>query len=107
MEERYGLPVFGRVRQENTVAETVYGKVMGENRNGVSVFRGIPYGGGCDTTNRFLPAGEPEPWTGVKDCRKNGPIAMQEGGSIAGSWDFGNYFSGGKPELFGVAEEAK
>lgn len=107
MEERYGLPVFGRVRQENTVAETVYGKVMGENRNGVAVFRGIPYGGGCDTTNRFLPAGEPEPWTGVKDCRKNGPIAMQEGGSIAGSWDFGNYFSGGKPELFGVAEEAK
>lgn len=40
MEERYGLPVFGRVRQENTVAETVYGKVMGENRNGVAVFPG-------------------------------------------------------------------
>lgn len=42
-----------------------------------------------------------------KRLQENGPIAMQEGGSIAGSWDFGNYFRGGKPELFGVAEEAK
>ena len=107
MAERYGFPVFGRVTAKFPVADTIYGKVMGENRNGVAVFRGIPYGGSCDGDKRFLPAGEPKTWKGIKDCRKNGPIAVQEGGSIAGSWDFGNYFSGGKPELFGIAEEPK
>ena len=79
MREQYGNPVFGRVTQEYPVADTEYGKVAGENRNGIAVFRGIPYGGSCDGNNRFLPAREPKAWTGIRDCRKNGPIAVPEG----------------------------
>lgn len=107
MREQYGNPVFGRVTQEYPVADTEYGKVAGENRNGIAVFRGIPYGGSCDGNNRFLPAREPKAWTGIRDCRKNGPIAVQEGGSITASWDFGNYFSGGNPEPFGCNQEIR
>lgn len=44
-------------------------------------------------------------WEGVRDCRKNGPIAMQFGGSISGSEGLGPHFNGGHPEDFGVAEE--
>lgn len=93
--------------QREPVADTMYGKVKGENRNGIFVFRGIPYGSQCDGKKRFCPAEEPEPWAGIKDCRKNGPIAVQHGGSIAGSWDFGDYYSGGRPEAFGIDEERK
>lgn len=107
MEERYGQPVFGRTEDTFPVADTEYGKVMGENRNGIAVFRGIPYGGNCEGKNRFLPSCEPEAWTGIRDCRKNGPIAVQEGGSISASWDFGDYFSGGNPEPFGCDWESR
>ena len=107
MREQYGNPVFGRVTQKYPVADTEYGKVAGENRNGIAVFRGIPYGGSCDGKNRFLPAREPKAWTGIRDCRKNGSIAVQEGGSITASWDFGNYFSGGNPEPFGCNQEIR
>ncbi len=79
MAERYGFPVFGRVTAKFPVADTIYGKVMGENRNGVAVFRGIPYGGSCDGDKRFLPAGEPKTWKGIKDCRKNGPLRCRKG----------------------------
>lgn len=107
IKECYGMPVFGKTIQSAPVADTVYGKVRGENRDGVAIFRGIPYGGNCEGKNRFLPAREPKAWTGIRDCRKNGQISMQVGGSIAGSWDFGAYFSGGRPELFGIEYETK
>lgn len=87
------------------IVSTTLGKVEGENRNGVEIFRGIPYGDDCGGEKRFL---EPKPakkWDGVRDCTKNGPIAVQYGGSISGSEGLGPYFSGGHPELFGVLEE--
>lgn len=104
---KYGEPVFGTVRDEHPVTETTLGKVLGENRNGVAIFRGIPYGGKVDGKNRFLPPTPAESWVGVRDCTKNGPIAEQNATSIATSWDFGAYFSGGHPELFGVDDEVK
>ena len=87
------------------IVTTSKGKVKGETRNGVAIFRGIPYGAPTDGENRFK---KPEPaptWEGVLDCTINGPIAVQDGMSISGAPGLGDYFSGGHPELFGVAAE--
>ena len=71
----------------------------------MEIYRGIPYGANCEGERRFLPPIAAQAWEGVRDCRKNGPIAMQFGGSISGSEGLGPHFNGGRPEDFGVAEE--
>lgn len=98
---------YGKVMTDAPVVETTYGKIRGENRNGVAIFRGIPYGGNCDGERRFLPPVKPEAWEEIRDCTVNGPIAVQFGTSISGSGDFGAYFSGGRPELFGCDKEVQ
>ncbi len=85
------------------IVQTTQGAVRGEERGGVGVFRGIPYG----KAERFCPPQPAEGWTGVRDCTRNGPIAVQNGGSISGSQGLGAYFSGGHPEDFGVADEVQ
>ena len=84
MENRYGEPVWGTVMESSPVAETGYGKIRGFTRDGVAIFKGIPYGGPCSGENRFLPPEEPEKWEGIKDCTRNGFYAMQNGVSIGG-----------------------
>lgn len=96
---------YGRIQEKNPTADTVSGKVLGENRNGIAVFRGIPYGGRCDGSRRFLAPQPAKPWEGIRDCRKNGYYAPQFGSSISGSDVFGSFFSGGKPEKFGCETE--
>ena len=91
--------------ERQIVATTKLGQVQGEDREGVAVFRGIPYGADCGGSRRFLPPMPAQPWQGVRDCTRNGPYAVQFGASISGSEGFGPYFSGGHPERFGVAEE--
>ncbi len=103
--KQYGEPVFGTVAEEFPVVTTTHGKVMGATKDGVAIFRGIPYGGDCDGERRFLPPQPAQDWEGVKDCRKNGPYAAQLGTSIGASMPLGPYFSGGEPERFGVLEE--
>ena len=103
--KQYGMPVFGTVQEANPAAQTTHGAVRGENRQGIAIFRGIPYGGACEGAGRFLPPVPAEDWSGVRDCTRNGYCAVQNGGSISGSEGLGAYFSGGRPELFGVAEE--
>lgn len=57
-------------------AATTSGKVRGFVQDGVSVFKGIPYGG--DTAKRrFMPAEKPSAWTGVRDALAFGPQAPQ------------------------------
>lgn len=88
--------------------QTNYGPIQGEIRDGIAVFRGIPYGGNCDAEGRFLPPIPPAPWSDVRDCTKNGPVATQGGpGSIGAAGPLGRYFSGGKPEMFGYEYETK
>ena len=82
-ESRYGEPIFGKVKDGNPVAVTKTGEVKGENREGVAIFRGIPYGASVDGENRFKPAAPAPAWEGVRDCTSNGPIAVQIGGSIS------------------------
>lgn len=102
MMKKYGNPVFGTIKDNNPVVTTTHGKVMGENRNGIAIFRGIPYGGDCDGEQRFLPPGSAPDWIGVRDCTVNGNYAIQFGKDIVSTDDFGPYFNGGQPELFGV-----
>ncbi len=87
------------------IAETLNGKVKGEEREGVYIFRGIPYGGDCGKGHRFMAPVPAEPWEGIKDCTKNGPIAVQLGESVGASAAFREYFGGGHPELQGVVGE--
>jgi para-nitrobenzyl esterase len=59
------------------VAETGYGRIRGQNIDGIHVFRGIPYGGDTSGKNRFMPPTRPKPWAGVRDATNWGRVAPQ------------------------------
>lgn len=59
------------------VVETAYGRVRGVSRDGVHVFKAVPYGDTTSGTNRFMPPQPPKPWAGVRDCIDYGPQAPQ------------------------------
>jgi len=59
---------------EKTIVDTRVGKVRGFSRNGVHIFRGIPYGDTTAGDNRFLPPQKPKPWTGVRSSTSWGPV---------------------------------
>jgi para-nitrobenzyl esterase len=58
-------------------AETAYGKVRGKRVDGVSIFKGIPYGGQVSGEYRFRRPAELDPWSGVRDALELGPPAIQ------------------------------
>jgi len=56
----------GVIAETNSdIVETAYGRIRGSERNGIKIFRGIPYGADTAGENRFLPARPPEPWSHV------------------------------------------
>src|SRR5256886_4110192 len=57
-----------------TVAETTAGKIRGFRRNGVYIFKGIPYGASTAGARRFMPPVKPEPWTGIRNALQYGRI---------------------------------
>jgi para-nitrobenzyl esterase len=57
-----------------SVVETASGKVRGFTRNGVHIFRGIPYGANTAGANRFMPPQKPQPWTGIRSSTSWGPV---------------------------------
>src|ERR1700732_2925551 len=57
-----------------TVAETTAGKIRGFRRNGVYVFKGVPYGASTAGARRFMPPVKPEPWTGIRNVLQYGRI---------------------------------
>ncbi len=93
---------YGTVKEDFPIVKTAYGRVVGENREGIAVFRGIPYGGRVDRERRFQAPQEPGAWEGVLDCTKNGPICVQMAGSTS---DF--YGTGGHPEKLGLRYETQ
>ena len=107
MERKYGEGVWGMIKDPAPVVMTAKGAVRGENKQGVAVFHGIPYGDNCDGEYRFLPPRPAKAWEDVKDCTKNAPVAAQFGSSIVISSPLGDYFSGGHPENFGTENETQ
>src|ERR1700687_4217575 len=48
-----------------TVAETTAEKIRGFRRNGLYVFKGVPYDASTAGATRFMPPVKAEPWTGI------------------------------------------
>jgi para-nitrobenzyl esterase len=55
------------------IVETTGGKVLGVDKGGVLQFRGMPYA----RAERFRPAQPVEPWEGVREATRFGPMAPQ------------------------------
>jgi len=80
--EAQSRPALGRSKviasDSATVVETSAGKIRGFERNGVYIFKGVPYGASTSGANRFMPPAKPEPWAGIRNALAYGRICPQE-----------------------------
>ena len=70
-----------RAAGKSPVAETKYGNVRGETTGGISVFRGMPYGGDTSGKNRFMAPTKPASWKGIREATQWGHVAPQAAGN--------------------------
>jgi len=61
----------------NPICKTQYGPVRGYVRNGIRIFKGIPYGADTSGANRFMPPKKPEPWDDFLACLYHGYVSPQ------------------------------
>lgn len=59
------------------VVKTTGGKVRGYESDGISTFKGIPYGAPTGGSGRFMPPRPVEPWSGEKLCLVPGAVCPQ------------------------------
>jgi para-nitrobenzyl esterase len=78
-----GQPTKTRLRAGKDIAtvETEAGRIAGYTRNGIHMFKGVPYGATTAGKYRFLPPRKPDPWVGVRSSRQYGLIAAQDKGT--------------------------
>ncbi len=55
-----------------SIAQTRCGRVRGLHNGKAHVFKGIQYGASAHGDNRFMPAREPQPWSGIRDATRLG-----------------------------------
>lgn len=58
-------------------AKTEWGILQGKRKNGVCLFRGIPYASPPTGERRFREAEDPEPWEGVRPALRDAPACLQ------------------------------
>jgi para-nitrobenzyl esterase len=61
-----------------TVAETTAGKIRGFRRNGLYIFKGVPYGASTAGKGRFMPPATPEPWSGIRNALQYGRVCPNQ-----------------------------
>lgn len=59
------------------VVETRYGRIRGEEEDGLAVFRGIPYAAPPVGPLRWRLPQSPAPWSGTREASSFGPVAPQ------------------------------
>ncbi len=64
------------------VVEVASGRLRGVERGGVWSFSGVPYAAPPVGERRWRPPVPPEPWAGIRDCDRFGPVAPQGPGSV-------------------------
>jgi para-nitrobenzyl esterase len=73
------------------IATTKHGDISGIEREGAWVFRGIPFAAPPVGPLRFLPPRPAEPWEGVRDGSRFGPMALQAVGTLESMLGAGNF----------------
>ncbi|NYE06964.1 para-nitrobenzyl esterase [Bacillus niacini] len=61
----------------NTIVESVYGKLQGEQINGVFTWKGIPYAKPPVGSLRFRAPERPDSWKGIRNATSFSPVAPQ------------------------------
>ncbi|MBN1662119.1 MAG: carboxylesterase/lipase family protein [Deltaproteobacteria bacterium] len=62
---------------DNCIVETRAGNIQGYAKDGLKIFKGIPYAESPVDELRFSPSVPKKPWSGILDCTKPGPIVPQ------------------------------
>src|SRR4029453_9705402 len=60
---------------DSAIVATSAGRIRGFARNGVYVFKGVPYGDTTARETRSLPPKPVKPWTGVRPAVAWGPVS--------------------------------
>ncbi|HEV2700448.1 MAG TPA: carboxylesterase family protein [Steroidobacteraceae bacterium] len=62
---------------ETAIVEVAQGRLQGIRRGGVSIFKGVPYGGRVEAGARFLPAPPAGPWSRTRSALSYGAPSLQ------------------------------
>ena len=60
-----------------TVVRTSAGRIRGQREAGLTVWRGVPFAAPPVGRLRFRAPVPPEPWAGIRDATRDGPLPMQ------------------------------
>ena len=61
----------------SVITQTNSGRIEGLSRDGLNIFKGIPYAAPPTGERRWLPPGPVEPWTDIRQAQSFGPTAPQ------------------------------
>src|SRR3984893_3512907 len=61
----------------SAIVSTRYGRLEGDEQDGLLVFKGVPFAAAPVGSRRWLPPEKPATWTGIRDARRFGAAAPQ------------------------------